>query len=184
MLTAKAFYRGPIDSSFGARTRQAVMAFHKDQELPRTWDWQAVDWLRLAAYVDPDIPDRPAEPNRMEVDIGKQVAYLVENGLVSAIVPISSGNGALFSKGDDDETLIRAYTPRGDFTFARHINGLRISYLGILYKPWYFRGGYAIHGSPSVPSYPASHGCIRIPNWEVDWMDGHLAVGMPVHVFS
>ena len=27
----------------------------------------------------------------------------------------------------------------------------------------YFIGGYAIHGYPSVPNYPASHGCIRVP---------------------
>ena len=182
LLSARAFYRGPINGSYDAHTRQAVMAFHKDQELPRSWSWQAADWLRLAAYAGPDIADRPAEPNRMEVDIGKQVAYLVENGVVSAIVPISSGNGSLFEGGNG--SLIRAYTPRGDFTFGRHIDGLRISYLGVLYKPWYFKGGYAIHGSPSVPSYPASHGCIRIPNWEADWMDGHLYVGMPVHVYS
>lgn len=29
----------------------------------------------------------------------------------------------------------------------------------------YFRGGFAIHGYPSVPAYPASHGCVRIPMW-------------------
>jgi lipoprotein-anchoring transpeptidase ErfK/SrfK len=27
----------------------------------------------------------------------------------------------------------------------------------------YFFGGYAIHGYPSVPTGPASHGCLRIP---------------------
>ena len=27
----------------------------------------------------------------------------------------------------------------------------------------YFIGGYAIHGYPSVPNYPASHGCLRVP---------------------
>jgi len=27
----------------------------------------------------------------------------------------------------------------------------------------YFRGGYAIHGYASVPTYPASHGCLRTP---------------------
>ena len=32
----------------------------------------------------------------------------------------------------------------------------------------YFYGGYAIHGNPSVPPYPASHGCIRVPNFMID----------------
>jgi lipoprotein-anchoring transpeptidase ErfK/SrfK len=27
----------------------------------------------------------------------------------------------------------------------------------------YFIRGYAIHGYPEVPTYAASHGCIRIP---------------------
>ena len=27
----------------------------------------------------------------------------------------------------------------------------------------YFIRGYAIHGYASVPNYPASHGCIRVP---------------------
>jgi lipoprotein-anchoring transpeptidase ErfK/SrfK len=28
-----------------------------------------------------------------------------------------------------------------------------------------FKGGFAIHGYPSVPAYRASHGCVRIPMW-------------------
>ena len=27
----------------------------------------------------------------------------------------------------------------------------------------YFIRGYAIHGYASVPTYPASHGCVRVP---------------------
>jgi lipoprotein-anchoring transpeptidase ErfK/SrfK len=27
----------------------------------------------------------------------------------------------------------------------------------------YFIRGYAIHGYASVPTYPASHGCLRVP---------------------
>jgi lipoprotein-anchoring transpeptidase ErfK/SrfK len=27
----------------------------------------------------------------------------------------------------------------------------------------YFIGGYAIHGYFSVPTFPASHGCVRVP---------------------
>lgn len=180
LLTAHAFYRGAINGRYDRRTEQAVMAFHKDQWLPRSFSWQAADWQRLAAYWGPSIPARPDEPFRVEIDIPRQVGYLVENHSVTAIFPVSSGNGAIFSGRNGSRAVAR--TPRGDFTIQRHINGLRISYLGALYKPWYFRGGYALHGSPSVPGYPASHGCVRMPNWEADWMDGHLFVGMPMHV--
>ena len=34
-----------------------------------------------------------------------------------------------------------------------------------LYHPMYFLRGFAIHGYPSVPAWPASHGCVRIPLW-------------------
>jgi lipoprotein-anchoring transpeptidase ErfK/SrfK len=180
LLTARAFYRGAINGLYDRKTEQAVMAFHKDQWLPRSFSWQAADWQRLAAYSGPSITARPDEPFRVEIDIARQVGYLVENHSVTAMFPVSSGNGATFSGRNG--SLAVARTPRGDFKIQRHINGLRISYLGALYKPWYFTGGYALHGSPSVPGYPASHGCVRMPNWDADWMDGHLFVGMPMHV--
>ncbi len=181
LLAAKAFYRGPIDGNYGERTMQAVMAFHKDQGLPREWSWAPEDWARLAHYAGPALAWWANEPFRVEINLGKQVGYLVENHRVTAIFPVASGNGALFTGRGG--SLARAVTPRGDFRILRHIDGLRISYLGVLYKPWYFKGGYALHGSPNVPAYPASHGCIRMPNWEADWMDGHLFVGMPMHVY-
>ena len=70
----------------------------------------------------------------------------------------------------------------GDFSLYRHVPGERVSYLGSLWKPWYFYGGYAIHGSSSVPAHPASHGCIRVPNWEANWFDRELHLGMSVSI--
>jgi lipoprotein-anchoring transpeptidase ErfK/SrfK len=57
----------------------------------------------------------------------------------------------------------RAITPTGEFTVYRKIAGWHKSPLGMLYYPNYIIEGVAIHGSRSVPSRPASHGCIRIP---------------------
>lgn len=34
----------------------------------------------------------------------------------------------------------------------------------------FFRGGYAIHGSPDVPNYNASHGCIRVEPSAARWL--------------
>ncbi len=183
VLASKGFYRAEIDGNYGPATSQGVMAFHKSNRLPRTWDWKNSDWDRLAAWTGPDnVPDRPSEADRMEVDIGRQVAYLYQNHALAAVLPISSGNGAIFA-GKEGQNLL-ARTPRGDFKFVRRIDGLRISYLGTLWRPWYFIGGYAIHGSPSVPSYPASHGCIRVTMEDADWMAGELFIGMPFHVWG
>jgi hypothetical protein len=46
----------------------------------------------------------------------------------------------------------------------------------------FFNGGIAIHGEPSVPSTPASHGCVRIPMNDSTWMYNSLALGTPVYV--
>lgn len=35
----------------------------------------------------------------------------------------------------------------------------------------YFHGGYAIHGSPEVPGYRASHGCVRISPEDARWLN-------------
>ena len=56
--------------------------------------------------------------------------------------------------------------------------------LGTLYRPLYFEGGYAIHGSPYVPSYPDSHGCVRLSNVDMDWLFDLVGKGMPVSVFD
>lgn len=39
--------------------------------------------------------------------------------------------------------------------------------------PWcmFFKGGFAIHGSWSVPGYNASHGCIRVPPSDARWLN-------------
>ena len=79
-----------------------------------------------------------------------------------------------------------ALTPEGSFHVERQINGTRISDLGELYRPKYFTGGYAIHGSPSIPPYPASHGCVRVSNGAINflWDSGSLPIGTPVLVYS
>ena len=67
----------------------------------------------------------------------------------------------------------------------RKIDGVRTSKLGYLYRPSYFTGGFALHGEAyDVPVYPASHGCVRMTNYNTDLLYKQLAVGTPVHVFD
>ena len=47
-----------------------------------------------------------------------------------------------------------------------------------------FHTHYAIHGFPSVPAYPASHGCVRIPIWIADWLYQQSPVGERVYVYE
>lgn len=47
----------------------------------------------------------------------------------------------------------------------------------------FFRGGYAVHGSYDVPSYNASHGCIRVIPQDAYWLNKNfLSYGSTVIV--
>lgn len=35
----------------------------------------------------------------------------------------------------------------------------------------FFKGGYALHGSNAVPNYNASHGCVRMPPSDAQWLN-------------
>lgn len=175
-LTDAGFFRGTIDGVFGPRTAQAVMAFHKHLGLERTFAWQPDDWLHLENMEPIPHIGEPA----IIADLDRQLIYYHRVSGDVAIIPISSANGEVYRGRGGRPTTAR--TPQGEFRLQRHIPALRVSYLGGLWKPWYFYGGYAIHGSSSVPGYPASHGCIRVPNWEADWLSADLSVGMRVSI--
>lgn len=97
----------------------------------------------------------------VEINLTRQRLFIVDDsGRVVKTLPVSSGSGKWFTS---EGRRRRAITPTGEFTVYRKIAGWRKSPLGMLYYPNYIIEGVAIHGSRSVPSRPASHGCIRIP---------------------
>ncbi len=78
-------------------------------------------------------------------------------------------------------------TPTGDFAAVRKARMHYSSLYNNSPMPWsiQIRGHIFIHGYHSVPSYPASHGCIRVPvkgrnpaKWFWDWVD----IGTPISV--
>ena len=181
LLAAKGFYRGSVNGIMTEHLGEAILTFHKAADLDRTTTLMPGDLLLLSVW-EPQIPDLPDQPDRLEVDIERQVMHLVNDGEVTSILPISSGNEAYYRTARARTGWARAVTPRGHFNFYRHIPGWRYATLGGLYKPWYFRGGFAIHGSTSVPAYPASHGCIRVTMDDADWLSERLSIGFAVNV--
>jgi N-acetylmuramoyl-L-alanine amidase len=179
--------RGDADGEYGPETAASVVAFHKLIGVERTNRWSVDDW-NVTAGLDHEaiLALHPTESDRVEVDIGRQLLFVIRDDDVAAIVPISTGNGASYwsENGGSGGRYVKATTPRGDFTLIRHIPGWRVNYLGGLYKPWYFTPYYAIHGSKSVPARPASHGCVRVPTWESNHLDDLLEIGLPVHIWE
>ena len=166
--------------SFGASSVSAVMAFQKVQALPRTGQADLATFAALQTATNP-APLRPdSAPTRIEVDMGRQVLFLYKNGALDRILSVSTGSEKRYCQ--ERSCGLLAHTPRGDFTTARRIYGARVSKLGTLYNPVSFTGGYAIHGSPSVPAIPASHGCVRISMEASTWFIREVPLGIPVHI--
>jgi lipoprotein-anchoring transpeptidase ErfK/SrfK len=95
------------------------------------------------------------------VDLSQQRLVEVHRHTVTAVLHVSTGGGYRYRSADGVSRV--AVTPVGQFRIYRKAVGWQHSFLGAMYYPSYFTGGYAIHGSPSVPAGPVSHGCVRIP---------------------
>ena len=183
-LATAGFYHSAVDGMYGATTASAVVAFHKYIGLERTDTFNALDWIRLARLPDPEIPDRWNESDYLEVDLTRQLLFLVVDGEVAQIIPVSTGGGYQYVSPHTGRSSL-ANTPQGDFRLKWHQLGWECDDVTgwCVYKYWAFTDYYGIHGYHQVPTYPASHGCIRVETWDADWLEPHLAVGMALHVW-
>ena len=154
------------DERFDFRTADAVIAFHKVNRMARTGSVDAATWRALA---DPVVfrPEHDWRGLHLEVDQTRQVAVVVEDGDVTAIFHVSTG---------------KASTPTRDGLFR--VNRKLAGYSpNRLYYPSYFDGNRAFHGWPEVPTYAASHGCVRLPYWNALWVFGLADYGTRVAVY-
>ena len=174
------FFPGRTDGVYGRQTVGAVLAFQKLYDLERTGIFRQDDWHLLGREITG--PGPGPEPDRIEVDLRRQVLYLIEAESVAGVFPISSANGESYRNARG--RLIRAVTPEGRFEFRRSRQGWWESYLGFLYSPFYFYGGYALHGSNSVPAFPASHGCVRVEIEDMDFLKTRIELGMPIYLYG
>lgn len=173
-------FRPGDGETYDSTLEGAVMAFQKYHRLDRDGDFHADQWPLLDDALA--IPFRADSPSRVEVDLERQILFLIVEHQLAGVIPVSSANGATYTSYTGKTATAR--TPEGDFAFFRSERGWYRSYLGSLYEPYFFYGGYAIHGSNSVPAYPASHGCIRTQIWDQDWLKPQLEQGMDVFVYG
>jgi peptidoglycan hydrolase-like protein with peptidoglycan-binding domain len=137
-------------SHFGAATARAVIAFRKVNKMARTTSAKKKIFRMLFAGKGGFKLRYPsAGPNgkHVEFDWSRQVLVLARGGEAQRIYHASSGKPS-------------TPTVFGTFHFNRRQAGT--NHLGMVWTT-YFYGGYAIHGYHSVPTYAASHGCIRVP---------------------
>jgi hypothetical protein len=158
---------GENDGKFDFRTGDAVIAFHKVNRMARTATVDAGTWRALAdpVVLHPRFGDWRGL--HFEVDLTRQVALVVEDGDVTAIFHVSSGKPS-------------TPTHEGQFRVYRKIAGYSPHRL---YYPSYFDGNRAFHGWPDVPTYAASHGCVRVPYWNALWVYGLADIGTRVGIY-
>lgn len=179
-LSDLGYWAGPVDGRMDPVSRQALIAFQKVEGRERTGRLTNEELIALRTAERPT--PRDPGPAHIEIDIDRQVLFYVdETGQVAKILPVSTGNGRPYNENGQKGV---ADTPLGTFRVYQKIKGWRRAPLGLLYYPNYILRGYAIHGSPSVPTFPASHGCIRIPMFAAVEISKLATVGMVVIVYN
>ncbi len=174
------YFGAKVDGKTTDSFRSALTAFQKVEGISADGSLGPQTSAHLAAPTTPTL--KGGNGNRIEVDLTLQVIHVVKGGERIRTMPTSSGNGEEYDQKDGDTAT--ALTPVGDFVIERRITGLREADLGSLYDPLYFYKGWAIHGSNSVPSYPASHGCTRVSRTDILWLADQMPNGTQVRVYG
>lgn len=157
-LTELGYWTGPVDGLLDTATRQALIAFQKWEGRPITGKLTVDELEAIRNGKAPQARDLGYE--HIEVDIDRQILMLVSGDDRVRVLPVSTGNGQPFIEHGENSV---AYTPRGRFVVYNKTFGWEGGQVGSVYYANYISGGVAIHGYLSVPTQPASHGCIRIP---------------------
>lgn len=172
-LSDLGYWTGPVDGKWDEGSRHALIAFQKVELRNITGRPNEEELEALSNAARPEAREGGAA--HIEIDLSRQVLFMVDgSGRVSKTLPVSTGSGEEFTS---EGWTRRAITPEGRFKVSRKIENWRKSPLGMIYYPVYFLGGVAIHGYPSVPARPASHGCVRIPMFAAKEFNQTIPVG-------
>jgi hypothetical protein len=152
-----------INGEFGWRTWHAVVAY-------QGWNGLSRDGVvGRATRTELSHAQRPrawSGTRGFELHLAKQVVLLIRDKRVVRAVHVSTGRPGYS-------------TPQGFFRVYRR-DPMSWSYTFHTWMPLaqYFQGGYAMHEYPDVPAYPASHGCVRVPEQEsrTAWDFGYTGI--------
>ena len=167
-LLAREGYVSTHGKRYSNRTEFGVMAFRKANGMSRTFNANSAIFKKLAKGGGGFDLKYPGAGKHVEVDISRQVMVLANKRKPQYTIPVSTGAPA-------------TPTIRGHFRFYGRQAGFNSS--GMYYSV-YFRGGYATHGYHSVPTYPASHGCVRNPIPLSIFIYNWVRLGMSIYVYG
>lgn len=177
-LSAAGFWLGSADSAFGSLTQQAVYAVQKANGLARDGIVGARTWAAVDAGRRPAA--RHAGALHVEIDKARQLLLVVNGGKVTYALNTSTGSNRRFKAWG---RWYNGQTPSGSFTCYRYVPGWYTNALGGLYRPVFFNGGIAVHGSTSIPPTNVSHGCCRLSTAAQDMLLSHGYLALKRHVY-
>jgi lipoprotein-anchoring transpeptidase ErfK/SrfK len=161
-----------VDGLDGPSTQTAIVAFQKWQRLPRTGIADAATLAALATAKRPTPITSGPSGRRFEVLVDRQLLLAIQDNQVVRTIAVSTG---------------KASTPTILGTFSVYAKIPR--WWSVPFRDWLllalpFSGGFAIHQYPEVPTYPASHGCVRVTQYDEPWVYAFASVGTPVRVLA
>lgn len=164
---AKLGYAVPRSGVYDGGTGRAIEAYRKVNGMARrqTLDGAVVD--KLLSGAGGFRVRYPQHGRHVEANLSQQVLALIENGKVYRAYTTSSGTAA-------------TPTVLGNFRFYWKQPGVNDREM---VNSSYFIRGYAIHGYKSVPAYPASHGCLRIPIPDARFVFDWIRLGDQIDVY-
>ena len=178
-LSDLGYWLGEPDGHYGSLTQQAVWALQKTAGISRDGRVGPKTQRALDRGVR---PTTRLDGNGIDIDLRRQILLVVRGGQVKHVLNTSTGGGYEYERKDGSTATAR--TPKGSFRVYHSVDGRDEGFLGEMWRPRYFKGGYAVHGSPSIPPHPASHGCARLSNAAMNmiWARDYMPMGSTVLV--
>jgi L,D-transpeptidase catalytic domain len=161
----------PVTGYFDGLTANAVKVLRKTNGMGRggyaTTSVYAMVLRRDGAF-KLRYPSSGTHGKHVEFDWSRQVLVLADRGKPYRAYHVSSGKPS-------------TPTVFGSFRFYRKEPGTNSH--GMVHSS-YFIGGYAVHGYASVPNYPASHGCLRVPIPNALSIYNWIDIGDPIYAYE
>jgi hypothetical protein len=158
----------PVTGYYDDGTARAVLAFRKTNELGR--DGYAIGEVygKLLRGQGAYKLRYPKAGKHVEFDWSRQVLVLAQGGKPYRTYHTSSGAPA---------------TPTVFGTYRFYLKTPGTNAKGMVDSSYFIRG-YAIHGYASVPAYPASHGCLRVPIPNAAQIFNWVDIGDPIYLYE